>query len=89
MTERYDVRDDQPLADPLPGKPANCPQCESTNIRRFPRLAFAIISILLVVTFDVNMFGGITELTAFGIGTIVILTVLLGGWRCGDCGHGW
>lgn len=89
MVDRYDVRDDEPLADPLPAKPERCPQCESTSIRRFPRLAFAIIGIGIILTYDINMFGSVTEFSGIGIGTILILAILLGGWRCTDCGHGW
>lgn len=89
MTERHDVRDDEPLADPAIAAPDACPNCQSPNIRRFPRIAFALLALVLVVSFDANFNGGITELTGIGAGTILLLTLLLGGWRCRDCGHAW
>ena len=88
-SERFDVRDDEPLGDPVPGAPAFCPSCESPNVRRFPRFAFALLALVLVVSFDANFNGGITELTGIGAGTVLLLTILLGGWRCRDCGYAW
>lgn len=89
MIERQDVRDDEPLADPLPSAPEACPRCGSPNIRRFSRVLFALLALVLVVSFDVNMNGSVTELSGIGVGTVLLLAILMGGWRCRDCGNGW
>jgi hypothetical protein len=87
--ERHDVRDDQPLADPLPSTPEACPRCGSPNIRRFPRLVFALLALVLVVSFDVNMNGGVTEFSGIGVGTVALVAILMTRWRCRDCGNSW
>jgi hypothetical protein len=85
----YDVHDDEPLADDIPPDPNICPNCESPDIRRFPRFAFAAVGIGLVLAFDWTMSHAITEVAGIGIGIVVLMAILLDRWWCRDCGHGW
>jgi hypothetical protein len=86
-----DASDDEGQASDelLPPDPVVCPVCESTEIRRMPRLALAIIGIIFVLVFDIGSWGRITEVSGIGIGIVILLVIMLGRWRCRDCGHGW
>lgn len=77
------------VTDDLPPDPVTCPKCESPYIRRMPRLALAIVGVVFVIAFDFASYGTITEVTGIGIGIVTLIIIMLGRWRCRDCGHGW
>lgn len=83
-----DEQPDQPLNDEVRSF-ETCPRCESPDIRRFPKLAFAAAGIALALAFDWTMSRAITEVAGIGIGIVVLLTIILDRWRCNACGLTW
>jgi hypothetical protein len=84
LSDEDQPSDDLPRPDPLV-----CPSCGSSEIRRMPRLALAIVGIIFVLVFDVASWGSITEVSGIGVGIVILVVIMLGRWRCRDCGHGW
>ena len=89
MPEPLSEVDDDSPEDDVPPDPHVCPSCESEDIRRFPRFAFAAVGISLVLTFAWTMTHAITEAAGIGIGIVVLLAILLDRWTCRDCGNSW
>lgn len=84
MIEPDEIDDDAP--DDVPD-PVICAACGSLDIGRTPRLLmFAVIgSTILAVGVAIDQ----NEAAFFGLVALAIFFLVMGRWRCSECGNTW
>jgi hypothetical protein len=67
--------------------PVICAACGSLDISRTPRLIMFLVigSAIMGVGLGIDQ----TEAAFFGVLALAIYFLILGRWRCSECGHTW
>lgn len=69
---------------PQPQIILTCPECQSANVQKIPRLL--IFSFIAVLLYGASVALGHAEIFAAAIGAIGLVFLFAPGYRCQDCG---